>query len=75
MPVPFEVRAELDEGFTLPGGRPWQGIRVQYRALGSRGRWYRFLLEANETPTIAQLQEVCAVHERGVRRPPEASRG
>ena len=65
MPEPFEIRAELDEGFTLPGGRPWRGIRVQYRPLGSRGRWSRFLLEANEQPSIALLQEIAAAHERG----------
>ncbi|MGH7347332.1 MAG: hypothetical protein ACREK4_20675 [Candidatus Rokuibacteriota bacterium] len=66
-PPVFEIRAELEEGFTIPGGRPWSGIRVQYRPIGSRGRWRRFLLEADQTPTIAQLQEIAAVHARGGR--------
>lgn len=64
MPEPFEIHAEIDEGFTLGSPpRPWRGLRVKYRALGSRGRWRSFLLEADEQPTLAQLQEVCAKHE------------
>lgn len=69
MPEPFEIDAEVEEGLTIPGGRPWLGLRVRYRPLGSRGRWARFLLETNSVPTIAQLQEICAFHERGERRP------
>lgn len=66
MPEPFEIHAELDEGFELDGGKakPWQGVRVKYRPLGSRGKWSRFLLSYDETPTIAQLQHVCAEHEK-----------
>ena len=72
MPEPFEIHAELDEGFRIVPGPPetsgtvetWQGIRVKYRPLGSRGRWSRFLLEYDEQPSIAQLQNVCAEHEK-----------
>jgi hypothetical protein len=75
MPEVFEIHAELDEGFTLSDGRSWNGIRVRYRPLGTSGRWSRFLLEAEKTPTIAQLQEVCAVHKRGAWRPQPVARG
>lgn len=71
MAEPYEIRAELDDGFTVvpPGDNgkmtvePWRGVRVRYRPLGSRGRWRSFLLNYDRQPTIAELQAVCAEHE------------
>ncbi len=66
MPEPFEIRAELDEGFAIEGDttRAWIGARIRYRPLGSRGRFRTFLLEYEQQPTLEQLQKVCAEHER-----------
>lgn len=71
MGEPYEIQAELDEGFTVvpPGDNgtlqvePWQGVRVRYRPLGSSGRWRSFLLSYDRQPTSAELQAVCAEHE------------
>ena len=66
MPEPFEIHAELDDGWRITRDgqtEAWQGVRVRYRPLGSRGRYRHFLLEYDEQPTIVQLQRVCADHE------------
>jgi len=66
VPEPFEIHAELDDGWRITHEgvtEIWQGARVKYRPLGSRGRWSSFLLEYDEQPTIAELQAVCAEHE------------
>jgi hypothetical protein len=68
---PYEIQAELDEGFTVvpPGDNgalsiePWEGVRVAYRPLGSRGVWRHFLLSYDRPPTLAELQRICAEHE------------
>lgn len=58
----YEIRAELDEGFSLDPVRPWKGIRVRYRLVGSKGRWSSFLLETSEQPPLELLQSICAKH-------------
>ena len=66
MREPFEIHAELDEGWRLNRDgktETWKGVRVKYRPLGSRGRWSHFLLEYDEQPTGAQLQAACAERE------------
>lgn len=63
MPDRYEIRTELDEGYSLDPLRPWKGIRVRYRTLGSRGRFRSFLLETSEQPPLELLQSICAKHE------------
>lgn len=69
MPEPFEIRAEPDSGWRIApdggGVEDWQGYRICYRPLGTRGRFQKFLLEFDEAPSISQLQAICAAHERG----------
>lgn len=66
---PFQVEVERDEGFRIVDGQvtPWQGWRVKYRLLGSRGRWSKFVTDDDLTQFgVAELQEFCRLHaERG----------
>jgi hypothetical protein len=62
MPDRFEIRTELDEGFSLDPLRPWRGIRVRYRPAGTHYRFVSFLLETSEQPPLELLQSICAKH-------------
>lgn len=67
----YEISVERDEGFNVNLGSgtvtPWQGWRVKYRPLGSRGRWSKFSTDDDLAQYgIAELQEFCRLHaERG----------
>lgn len=59
----YQIDLEPDSGVNLTSGEEWTGWRVRYRPLGSRGRWSRFLTDADLTELdIEQLQDVCRKH-------------
>jgi len=63
---PFQIEVEREEGFRVEDGqvKPWQGWRVKYRPLGSRGRWAKFVTDDDLARFgIAELQEFCRLHE------------
>lgn len=43
----LEVQWEPELGVNLRTGEGWQGWRIRYRPLGSKGRWSSFLLESD----------------------------
>lgn len=60
-PATYEIRAEPDSGFTLVAegvAEHWEGWRVKYRLLGSRGRWRSFLTDSALPADIEALQEI-----------------
>jgi hypothetical protein len=67
----FEIQVERDEGFSVnePGEiKPWQGWRVKYRTLGSRGRWSKFLTADDLAKyDTSELQAFCAAHKESGR--------
>ena len=66
----WEIQVEREEGFTLGNGpaKPWQGWRMKYRPLGSRGRWSKFLTDDDLTKfDTAALQAFCTAHKESGR--------
>lgn len=67
----YEIRVRRDSGWLIRDNgstETWEGWRVKYRPMGSKGRWSMFV-SADDLSNmgVPDIQRVCQLHAASVR--------